>query len=119
MAADCIVTPRALSAGKKSVTVEPSSTSVGLVRIRHLEGLILKYRSIKSGECAGIGILEIEMASQKKGHTSYPPCMPAIVEHALSGSCLTLGLDELSRQRTCQFLTYRIDVGNNANIPRP
>ena len=33
MAADCIVTPRALSAGRKSVTVEPSSTSVELVRV--------------------------------------------------------------------------------------
>ena len=32
MAADCIVTPRALSAGRKSVTVEPSSTSVEFVR---------------------------------------------------------------------------------------
>ena len=27
MAADCMVMPRALSAGRKSVTVEPSSTS--------------------------------------------------------------------------------------------
>ena len=33
MAADCIVTPRALSAGRKSVTVEPSSTSVEFVRV--------------------------------------------------------------------------------------
>lgn len=32
MAADCIVTPRALSAGRKSVTVEPSSTSVEFIR---------------------------------------------------------------------------------------
>ena len=45
--------------------------------------------------------------------------MPAIVEHSLSGGCLTLELDKLSRQRTGRFLTYRIDVGNDANIPRP
>ena len=75
MAADCIVTPRALSAGKKSVTVEPSSTSVRLVRIRHLEGQTLKCRDMNSGECAVIGrgntdlrgILRIEMAREKNG----------------------------------------------------
>ena len=70
MAADCIVTPRALSAGKKSVTVEPSSTSVELVRIKHLEGRIIKCRDIHSGECApiGKGNKEIEMGNKKKAY---------------------------------------------------
>ena len=44
MAADWIVTPRALSAGRKSVTVEPSSTSVELVRIRTLKRSSLWFR---------------------------------------------------------------------------
>ena len=96
MAADCIVTPRALSAGRKSVTVEPSSTSVEFVRLRTQQTLSLQaFNQIvyEQDACSG---KETHRAinpgddKQRNRRTSYSSGMPAIVEHALCSGRLAL-----------------------------
>ena len=47
MAADCIVIPRALSAGRKSVTVEPSSTSGQFVRHKNNEQTVKEMGNVQ------------------------------------------------------------------------
>ncbi len=120
MAADCIVTPRALSAGKKSVTVEPSSTSVEAVRIWTWEGSMIGSHFMTHAceePCERKYGFKGYWGLKRKCHTSYSSGMPTIVEHALRGSRLALVYHKQCGQKV-HLVTYRINVGNDANIPR-
>ena len=90
IAADWIVMPRALSAGRKSVTVEPSSTSLTLSTLN--------------------------LALVPKPLTSYSTRVATVVEHALRGRCLSLSRGQYDVLIILDMVTHSINVGHNANI---
>jgi hypothetical protein len=98
IAADCMVIPLALSAGKKSVTVDPSSTSV-------LNGKLLNYFKIGT-------ILAV--------FTSNPIGITTIIEHTLCGCCLPLTrISAFNIKSMYHIATNRIDMGYDTNISGP
>lgn len=110
-----MVTPLALSAGRKSVTVEPSSTSAGDGQCdirkeranRHWEQEWHKFFFLIIPDDEGYSKRHID--NMKGFHTSYSSRMAAIVEHALCSCRFALSAYQHSshQQRELSSLPHR------------
>lgn len=97
MAADWMVIPRALSAGKKSVTVDPSSTSVPVSSEQYIYNgeqavaavnikTVFWWREMDQNK----GTVCVWLVKISEFLTSQSSCEATIIEHTLCGSCFTL-----------------------------